>query len=403
MALSRIGLTHPATWARAPIAGVALALSLAAAAKLGAAEISGLGQGTGIPVSATVLAVLLGIAWRNTFGLSSRFEPGVRLVAQRVLRIGIALVGLRLTLAGMAAVGPVAITVAVGCLITALLTATLVGRLLGLPRAFTQLLALGTAVCGCTAVAAAAPVLRARAADTGVALTCVVLLGSTGMLLYPWLADAFFRGNAPAAGMFLGTAIHDTSQVIGAAMIYAQQFAAPDTVAVAGFTKLLRNLSMLVLIPLAAISMRDSTDGATGAAARMPLRQAFPGFLIAFVLLAMVRTAGDAAFAGTGAAQAWSGMITAGLAASDLLLVCGMTAIGLGVSLREVRSLGWRAFLAAAVVALAVCSVSVLAVSWLCRPADLIGADRRQTDLTAAISAATAFCPSPYSIRVLSR
>jgi len=173
----------PATWRRAPLAGVALAVGLAVAAKLAAVAISSLGQGAAIPVSAIVLAVLLGIAWRNTVGLSSRFEPGVQLVAQRVLRVGIALVGLRLTLAGMAAVGPVALTVAAGCLVTALATAMLVGRLLGLPRAFVQLLALGTAVCGCTAVAAAAPVLRARAADTGVALTCVVLLGSTGMLL----------------------------------------------------------------------------------------------------------------------------------------------------------------------------------------------------------------------------
>lgn len=357
----------PATWRRAPVAGVALAVGLAVAAKLGAVAISSLGQGAAIPVSAIVLAVLLGIAWRNTVGLSSRFEPGVQLVAQRVLRVGIALVGLRLTLAGMAAVGPVALTVAVGCLVTALATAMLVGRLLGLPRAFVQLLALGTAVCGCTAVAAAAPVLRARAADTGVALTCVVLLGSTGMLLYPWLADAFFRGNDAAAGMFLGTAIHDTSQVMGAAMIYAQQFGVPDAVPVAGFTKLLRNLSMLVLIPLAALSMRGSANGAAGAA-EIPLRQALPGFLIAFVLLAMLRTAGDAAFGGTSAAEAWSALIAVGLAASDLLLVCGMTAIGLGISLREVRTLGWRAFVAAAVVALAVCCASLLALSWLTRP-----------------------------------
>jgi len=95
------------------------------------------------------------------------------------------------------------------------------------------------------------------------------------------------------------------------------------------------------------------------------LRQALPGFLIAFVLLAMLRTAGDAAFAGTEVADAWSGLIAAGLAASDLLLVCGMTAIGLGISLREVRSLGWRAFVAAAAVALAVCCASLLALSWL--------------------------------------
>ncbi len=356
--------TFPTTWRRVPVAGIALAVALAAAAKLGAAGLSALAHGGGIPVSAIVLAVLLGIAWRNTVGVSTRLQPGVELVAQRVLRIGIALVGLRLTLAGMAAVGPVAVTVAVGCLVTALVTALLVGRLLGLPRGFTQLLALGTAVCGCTAVAAAAPVLRARPADIGLALTCVVVLGSTGMLLYPWLADALFHGNTAAAGMFLGTAIHDTSQVMGAAMIYAQQFGAPDVVAVAGFTKLLRNLSMLVLIPLAAVWMRSSGEDSAGTG-RMPLRQALPAFLVAFVLLAVMRTAGDATFAGSDYESAWSGFVSFGLMASDLLLVCGMTAVGLGVSLREVRTLGWRAFAAACAVALAVCAASLGAISGL--------------------------------------
>jgi len=80
------------------------------------------------------------------------------------------------------------------------------------------------------------------------------------MLLYPWLADLVFHGNARAAGVFLGTSIHDTSQVIGAALIYAQQFGVPDAVPVAGFTKLLRNLSMLALIPLAAWSAERADD-----------------------------------------------------------------------------------------------------------------------------------------------
>jgi uncharacterized integral membrane protein (TIGR00698 family) len=363
-----LGVAIATSWRRAPVAGMALAVALAAAAKLGAGAFAAASQDGGIPVSAVVLAVLLGIAWRNTFGVSSRLQPGVHLVAQRVLKIGIALVGFRLTLAGMALVGPTAVIVVAGCLVTALATGSVVGRLFGLPRTFTWLLALGTAVCGCTAIAAAAPVLRARSADTGLAITCVVVLGSAGMLLYPWLADALYRGDATAAGMFLGTAIHDTSQVMGAALIYAQQFDAPDAVPVAGFTKLLRNLSMLVLIPLAAMSTRSSgTNGlrAAGTTDAAPIRQALPGFLVAFVLLALLRTAGDAVFEGTAAAVQWSGLVSGALAASDLLLVCGMTAVGLGVSLRDLRTLGWRALVAACVVALAVACASLLALSLL--------------------------------------
>jgi uncharacterized membrane protein YadS len=72
-----------------------------------------------------------------------------------------------------------------------------------------------------------------------------------------------------------------------------------------------------------------------------------PPFLVAFVLLAFVRTAGDALFAGTARAESWSHAVAAALTASDLLLVVGMTAVGLGVALRDLRGLGWRAIAAA--------------------------------------------------------
>jgi len=362
---------HPApAFGRAAYAGTALAIGLATAAKAGTIGLTAWGPMHGAPVSAVVVAVLLGIAWRNTIGIGSGVEPGLKWVLHRVLRVGIALVGLRLTLAGLQSVGPVAAAIAAACIATALTVSHLVGRSLGLPTGFTKLLAVGTAVCGCTAVAAVSPALRARPAETGLALTCVVVVGCAGMLLYPWLANAVFHGNATAAGVFLGTSIHDTSQVMGASLIFAQQFGLPDAVAVAGFTKLLRNLSMLALIPLAAWSVERKRHDVSERAERRPLRtrlaQAMPVFLVAFVVLALVRTAGDATFAGTVHAEAWSRAVAAALTASDLLLVVGMTAVGLGVSLRDLRGLGWRAIVAAATVAAAVaaCSLS-LTSAWL--------------------------------------
>jgi hypothetical protein len=142
-----LSLARSTTWRRAPVAGIALAIALAATAKLGAVAISHLGQGTGVPVSAIVLAVLLGIAWRNTFGLSSRFEPGVQIVAQRVLRCGTRSSAFD-SHSGMARWAGRDHR-CVGCMLTAPRDRNLDGRLLGLPRLFVQLLALGTAACGC--------------------------------------------------------------------------------------------------------------------------------------------------------------------------------------------------------------------------------------------------------------
>jgi uncharacterized integral membrane protein (TIGR00698 family) len=300
-------------------------------------------------------AVLLGVAWRNTVGLGAAYLPGLQWITNNLLRVGIALVGLRLSLNGLASTATMAVPVVIACITTAIAVSLLVGRLFGLSQPLRLLLAAGTAVCGCTAICAITPVVRARAVESGLALTCVVVLGCTGMLLYPWLAHSVFGGATNAAGVFLGTAIHDTSQVMGASLIYAQQFDASDVVPVAGFTKLLRNLSLLILVPLFAMW----SGNASGADAKVKRSQVLPMFLICFIVLAIVRTTGDHFVAGTSVAQPWSQMVAVGLGASDLFLVCGMTAVGLSVSLADLRGIGSRALAAAFVVAISVCACSL--------------------------------------------
>jgi uncharacterized integral membrane protein (TIGR00698 family) len=348
--------------------GVLLAVALAAAASFASRAVHDWVNPAGpSPLSPVLCAVLLGVLWRNTVGLDQAFVPGLQWITNNLLRIGIALVGLKLSLSGLASTATMAIPVVIVCISTAIGVSILVGRMFGLSRPLTLLMAAGTSVCGCTAVCAMTPVVRARPVEAGLAVTCVVILGCTGMLLYPWLANATFGNATNAAAVFLGTSIHDTSQVMGAAMIYAQQFAAPDAVPIAGFTKLLRNLSLLVLVPLFAMwSMRPDESGASTtqpAETRARFSQVLPVFLIAFVALAIVRTIGDALIVGgsdAALASAWSQLVAAGQGASDLFLVCGMTAIGLSVSLADLRGVGSKALLAALLVALSVCAASLL-------------------------------------------
>ena len=197
-------------------------------------------------------AVVLGMLWRNSIGVPAWASAGLNWTMHRLLRVGIALVGLRLTLGGATAIAATALPVALMCLCVALAGGLVLARVLAVPRRLGLLLAIGTAVCGCTAVVAMSPVIRARHAETAFAVTCVVLFGCAAMLLYPLVAGYFFAGSPVHAGVFLGTAIHDTSQVMGAALIYSQQAGAPDALAAASVAKLLRNLSIAVLVPVAA-------------------------------------------------------------------------------------------------------------------------------------------------------
>ncbi len=318
-----------------------------------------------ISLSPVLFAVLLGMLWRNTLGVPAWATDGLQWAMQRLLRTGIALVGLRLTLAGATAIAATAFPVAMGCLATALVTGIIVARLFGVPKRLGILLAIGTAVCGCTAVVAISPVINAKHAETAFAVTCVVLFGCLAMLIYPWVAGEFFSASPVHAGIFLGTAIHDTSQVIGSALIYSQQSGSPEALSAASVAKLLRNLSIAVLIPLAAwLSRRgDSDSGSRDSTLEAgPRAQLVPFFVMAFILFLIVRTAGDSMFDTGAAAHAttWHAAVSAGQTASDLFLVCGMTAVGLNVSFADLWRIGWRPLASGFLVAMIVGLCSLL-------------------------------------------
>ncbi|MGH8236009.1 MAG: YeiH family protein [Steroidobacteraceae bacterium] len=344
-------------WLRQVAPGIAFALVLALCAQLIADGVSTWTSGGKVMVLSPVLcAVLLGAIWRNGFGLPRQLDQGLQWVMHVLLKAGIALVGLRLTLTGAGEIAVTAAPVVVGCIGIALASGALMARLFEVPRRLALLLCVGTAVCGCTAVVALAPVIRARHEETGFAIVCVVAFGCIGMLLYPWLASYLFGASSTHVGVFLGTAIHDTSQVVGAALIYSQQHAAPDVLSAASVTKLLRNLSIAVLIPAAAWLARE--PAALGATAQ---RSSFavPLFVVGFMLLIVLRTAGDAVFADSTASFYWHELIGAGQLVSELLLICGMTAVGLSVSFAQVRGIGPKPFAAGLSIAVIVCASSI--------------------------------------------
>ena len=341
--------------------GVCIAIALAAVAR-GMAY--GLAQGVGglpkFPLSPVMCAVLLGMLWRNSIGVPAWARSGLNWAMQRLLRVGIALVGLRLTLGGATAIAATALPIALTCLTVALLAGIGIARLLAVPRRLGLLLAIGTAVCGCTAVVAIAPLIRARHAETAFAVACVVLFGCIAMLFYPWVAGHFMAASPVHAGIFLGTAIHDTSQVIGAALIYSQQAAAPAALAAASVAKLLRNLSIAVLVPAAAwLGQRhEARAGAPAPTGQRLLTPLVPFFVLAFVGCIVVRTAGDTLWHGS--ATLWPALVNTGYSASDLLLTCGMTAVGLSVSFTDMWRIGWRPLAAGLVVATLVGACSLL-------------------------------------------
>jgi uncharacterized integral membrane protein (TIGR00698 family) len=337
-------------WLGTVLPGVFLALGVAAAGRWGAHQL-----GTTLlgfdrsPISEISVAIVLGLVMRNTVGLPAVYERGLRLCGRDVLRAGIVLLGLRLSLGAVGRIGLIGLPVVLGCIAAALVCVTLINRALGLPRRLGTLIAVGTSICGVSAVVATAPVIDAEEDEVSYAVACITLFGLLALFTYPFVAHTLFGNDPRAAGLFLGTAIHDTAQVAGAGLMYQQQFHAPRALDAATVTKLVRNLFMVGVIPLVgALYHRGGRgeDGRRSAGGGFRWSQAVPLFVLGFLGAAALRTLGDLGerpFLIFGR-PSWNGMLVSADALAAWCLTAAMASVGLGTGLERLRRLGWKSF-----------------------------------------------------------
>ena len=335
-------LTAPSLLARAGIwPGLLLAAGLALAAQYLAHVIGvdGLGFASS-PISPILLAIVGGLAIRNLSVVPEYCDAGIRIALTHLLKLGIVLMGIRLSLATVADIGVESIPIVIACIATALLTVRFVSRRLGLSPTLGTLIAVGTSICGCTAIMATAPAIRANKAEICYAITCVALFGTAGMLAYPFIAHWLFAEQPVAAGMLLGVGIHDTSQVVGAGLLYSQYFGSEVGLDAAVVTKLLRNLCIIVVVPALSFMLARTS----GQDDKTSLRAIFPLFILGFLAMSLLRTLGDLGDNAFGfiAPGNWDFLVAGIQQSAGLLLTVAMAAVGLSTNLRGVRGLGLK-------------------------------------------------------------
>jgi uncharacterized membrane protein YadS len=113
------------------------------------------------------------------------------------------------------------------------------------------------------------------------------------MLIYPYFANFYFNSEPLLIGLFLGTSIHETSQVAAAGLIYEQQFNSPETLNIATVTKLIRNTFLIIMIPLFALLYNRGQVKEKS----YSLLSIFPYFVLGFVVMIILRNIGDQIFA----------------------------------------------------------------------------------------------------------
>ncbi|HTZ69430.1 MAG TPA: putative sulfate exporter family transporter, partial [Acetobacteraceae bacterium] len=177
--------------------GVALTALLAAAATA-LHRVPGLSH-----FSPLILAIILGALFHNLLRSPAAALPGIGFSLRRVLRLGVVLLGLQLTLQNIVTVGPAGLAVIVATLAITFVGTKLLGRAFGVERRLAELIAAGTAVCGASAVIATNTVTEGSDEDVAYAVACVTLFGTAAMFLYPAL-PAVLHLSPRAYGLWAG-------------------------------------------------------------------------------------------------------------------------------------------------------------------------------------------------------
>lgn len=359
-----IPFRNPGWWAGV---GLAVIVSLVAgvAAQFIGEQVLGFAKS---PISAIMMAIVIGIILANTVAIPLIVQNGLRFCASTILRIGIMLLGIRLSLMGAGQFTLVALPFVVAAIGIGLITVRILGQKMGLSRQLTGLIAVGTSICGCTAIVAAAPLIRAKEAEVSYAIACITVFGLAAMFIYPLLAHYIFADQAVLAGLFLGTSIHETAQVAGAGMMYEAQYNAPVALDIATVTKLVRNLCMIAVIPfvgfLYGAPHADDEDGKKPHWITM-----VPWFILGFALMSAVRTIGDLGEQPFGLLEPsqWNTTIEVVRDAAERCLLIAMAAVGLTSKLAGIIKIGMRPFLLGLFAAFLVGGVSLGLISAFAR------------------------------------
>lgn len=280
-------------------------------------------------VSAVAIAIILGIVVRYLVGLPESCRHGTTFAVKRLLRIGIALMGAQLSFTQVLSTGVSTLLVIVTCIVLAVLTVRFMSMQMGLSDHLGTLIAVGTSICGVSAIVATAPVIGAKEEETSIAVATITIFGLLAVLFYPLLgislglSDRFF-------GSWAGTAVNDTSQVVATGLIFSQRAGEIATV-----VKLTRNLFMapvIVVLSWFCLKQRQAEGVKESERKGIKLSQAIPLFILGFLGMVFLNSIG-----------AFSSAVRHGInVVSQFLIVAALAGVGLETNLAVIKKIGLR-------------------------------------------------------------
>jgi uncharacterized integral membrane protein (TIGR00698 family) len=323
------------------LAGIALCVSLSLLLWL----VAGLSWNAKLQLSPLTLAIVAGMALGNGVRPEAlqRIHPGLRFCQQKLLRWGIVLYGIRLTLGDLAKLGPRALMLDVLVIGTVLVAGYWAGtRIFGLDADTALLVSAGSGICGAAAVLAMDRVIESKPHKVGIAVATVVVFGTISMFLYPLLYP--FTGLTQRQfGVYTGATVHEVAQVVAAGRAVSQ--AASDTAVV---TKMLRVLLLAPVLLLVGRLRTRSNEIGSG-------RVTFPWFVLWFGAVIVAQSF----------MRLPAGVKSPLINLDTVLLSSAMFALGTGTHWQQVKQAGTRPLLLAAAIFVALVSGGWAMTRWL--------------------------------------
>ena len=288
-------------------------------------------------ISALVAALLLAMVVANVAGHRAVLAPGARFASRRILRVGIVLLGLRISLDLVVDVGWRGVLVAVTAVAFTLPFTVWFGRRLGVSPALSLLIGAGCGICGAAAVVAMEPVAEGREEEVGFALATVTALGTVSMLALPVIGTSLFDMPDGQFGLWAGGSVHEVAQVVAAAAPVSA-----GALAVATIVKLTRVVLLVPVIVVTAV-IKGRASGRRG--------NPIPLFVALFLVAVAIRSTGVLS----------PSFVKHATDIDTAILAWAMAGLGLTIDVGSLRRLGGRPFLLG-VVASALLAAVVLGV-----------------------------------------
>ncbi len=267
--------------------------------------------------SSLTWAILLGMLIRNSVGVAQVYQPGITFSLKRILKLGIILLGMQLSLTQAMSIGFTGLFVAVTSVCSTFFFTCWMGRRLKVSKKLTQLIAGGTSICGAAAVVAVGTAIDSSDEDTAYAVALVTVFGAASMLIYP-LLPALLHLTPQAYGLWCGASIHEVVQAIAAAF---------ETNSLSGEVATIAKLSRVMLLaPIVLLLGLSSVDHATEKSRKLPI----PWFVLGFIVLILINSLNFIP----------ETLRIAIIDINQFLLTSALAAMGLGTNIQCMKRLG---------------------------------------------------------------